>query len=93
MRAYMLQSFISTCLLLASQIPHIACASPAIDWIRSTQNTDGSYFFTSDIATAIQSTSEVLSALAAFQENSDPGISLALDYINSGAYLIQKAQS
>ena len=87
MRAYLQQSFISACLILYSIIPQIAYASPAIDWILSTQNADGSYVLSTDIATATQSTSEALSAFSALHENTDPDIPLALDYVNSETYL------
>ena len=87
MRAYLQQSFISTCFIICSIISQMAYASPAIDWILSTQNADGSYVLSTDIATATQSTSEALSAFSALQENIDPGIPLALDYVNSETYL------
>ena len=61
MRAYLQQSFISTCFILCSIISQIAYASPAIDWILSTQNANGSYVTSTDKATATQSTSEALS--------------------------------
>ena len=87
MRVYMQQSFISTCLILCSFISQIAYASPAIDWILSTQNADGSYFTSTDVATASQSTSETLTTFVALQQQAQAGFPLALNFINAETYL------
>ncbi|MBT8127774.1 MAG: carboxypeptidase-like regulatory domain-containing protein [Gammaproteobacteria bacterium] len=87
MCAFVLRFIVATYLVLFPTTSPIALASPAIDWIISTQNADGSYILTTDIATATQSTAEALSTFTTSEEYTDAGIPLAVDYVNAETYL------
>ncbi len=87
MCAFFRQSAMVACVLGALFVATIVHASPGIDWIASTQNADGSYVNTTDVATATQATSEALSAFVALQLPPQTGIPLALDFINAVTYL------
>lgn len=62
-------------------------AATGLEWLSSIQNSDGSYVTSTDVATATQSTAETLSTFKTLQEQSQAGISAALDFVNSETYL------
>ena len=87
MRAFVLQLIVATCLSVVPVASQPEIASPAIDWMISMQNADGSYVRTTEIATATQSTAEALATLAAFEQYHDAGVAKAVDFVSTQTHL------
>lgn len=86
MHAFVRQSVVIACDLVTVFAATIVTASPGIDWIASTQHTDGSYVTTTDIATATQATSEALTAFVDLRQQAQSGYPLALNFVNAETY-------